>query len=252
MKSHISSHLFVNLNSIIRFSRGDVKREVEQFEQVASHWSQYEYDGPVSKCPMSKNSSHKLCIELEFQKNPWIFHTHPHSDDTKPQDFGPFYGESYSVHGHTFSWVSPAPFQEKLNRGLKKGESMGLGEVCIFLPGTLFSPCRLKKTVFLRKSMWGFVCWPLWPTITCIQMKLGVMNEKEWEGIRLTHHVLVLYWPLHNTGNLLLTACITITNFRLMNMVAEHNRFLQIWSVSQRIHVMVYLPAFTDLYGKCR
>ena len=121
-------------------------------------------------------------------------------------------------------------------------------EVCIFLPGTLFSPCRLKKTVFLRKSMWGFGCWPLWPTITCIQMKLGVMNEKEWEGIRLTHHVLVLYWPLHNTGNLLLTAFITITNFRLMNMVAEHNRFVQTWSVSQRIHVWYiyhYLPTFT-------
>ena len=28
---------------------------------------------------------------------------------------------------------------------------MGLGEVCIFLPGTLFSPCRLKKTVFFEE-----------------------------------------------------------------------------------------------------
>ena len=105
-----------------------------------------------SKCPMSENSSHKLLYRNWSLKR---IHDFSHTP-THPQDRWAFlWGNPGCSWAHPFLSITSS-FQEKLNRGLKKGESMGRpGKFAYFYlgPGTL-AHADSKKDSFC----WGNLC----------------------------------------------------------------------------------------------
>ena len=82
------------------------------------------------------------CLHVLCPKNPLIKFCIGIRDFWDTQDHAQ---DCWAVpNGESWPFMA-APFEEKLNSRLKKGESMGLGEFAYGHPWTLFSPFGLKK-----------------------------------------------------------------------------------------------------------